>query len=167
MQRIPCWTRYWRVILGVKQPRTLHVTVTSTFILQTTNQQSIIILNLHFELFVSRKAMAALYTPTQEISNLDILDDDHRNTLDRAVRNVLSTEPAERAYAQILDGLPTEQSLRDSQDYVKDHPVHSIEHSEICPGYIEKAREFRNGFDLFQLRLGSKVRSSRSTLLIS
>ncbi|KAH7245732.1 hypothetical protein BKA59DRAFT_476168 [Fusarium tricinctum] len=101
--------------------------------------------------------MAALYTPTQEISNLDILDDDHRNTLDRAVRNVLSTEPAERAYAQILDGLPTEQSLRDSQDYVKDHPVHSIEHSEICPGYIEKAREFRNGFDLFQLRLGSKT----------
>lgn len=108
--------------------------------------------------------MVALYNPTQEGSNLDILDNDNRNTLDRAVRNVLGTEPAERAYAQILDGLPTEQSLRDSQDYVKDHPVHSTEHSEICPGYKEKAREFRNGFDLSQLQFESKVRSSRSML---
>ncbi|KAG5656752.1 hypothetical protein KAF25_010305 [Fusarium avenaceum] len=127
----------------------------SGFILQTTNQQSTIILNVHFQFFVSRKAMTDLYTPNQEISSLYILEDEHRNSLDRAVRNVLSTEPAERADAQILDGLPTEQSLRDSQNYVKDHPVHSIEHSEICLGYIEKAREFRNGFDLFQLRLGS------------
>jgi hypothetical protein len=109
--------------------------------------------------------MAALYTPTQETSNLDILDDDRRNTLDRAVRNVLSTKPAERAYAQILDGLPTEESLRDSLDYVKDHPVHSIEHNEICPGYIEKARQFRSGFDLSQLQFESKVRSIRLTLL--
>lgn len=151
----------------VKQPRTLRVTVTSAFILQITSQQPVIILNVNFQFFVSRKAMTALYTPTQESSNLDILDDDHQNTLDQAVKNVLSTESAERAYAQILDGLPTEQSLRDSQDYVKDHPVHSIEHSEICPGYMENAREFRNGFDLFQLRLGSKVRPSHSTLLIS
>lgn len=109
--------------------------------------------------------MAALYPPTEETSNLDILDDDRRNTLDRAVRNVLSTEPAERAYAQILDGLPTEQSLRDSLDYVRDHPVHSIEHNEICPGYIEKAREFRSGFDLSQLHFESKVRPTRLTLL--
>ncbi|PNP78175.1 hypothetical protein FNYG_08492 [Fusarium nygamai] len=73
--------------------------------------------------------------------------------LERAVRNVLSTEVAELVYAQILDGLPTENSLRDSSDFVKDHPVHSLHHTDICPGYADKAREFRNKFDLSQLQL--------------
>ncbi|KAM0427355.1 hypothetical protein ACHAQK_012135 [Fusarium lateritium] len=109
--------------------------------------------------------MASLRILTQETSNLDILDDERRSILDGAVRNVLSTEPAERAYAQILDGLPTEQSLRDSLDYVKDHPVYSIEHSDICSGYVEKAREFRSGFDVSQLVFESKVKSSYLTLL--
>ncbi|RBQ72970.1 hypothetical protein FVER14953_07170 [Fusarium verticillioides] len=88
---------------------------------------------------------------------LDVLDDEHRNVLDRAVRNVLSTEVAELVYAQILDGLPTEKSLRDSSDYVKDHPVHSLQHAEICPGFVDKAREFRNQFDLSQLALDLKT----------
>ncbi|KAF5001165.1 hypothetical protein FGRMN_1189 [Fusarium graminum] len=99
--------------------------------------------------------MAFHYNSAPETSNLGILDDKHHDTLDQAVRNVLSTEPAERAYAQILDGLPTEQSLRDSLDYMKDHPVYIINHGEIFPGYIEKARKFRTGFDLSELHFES------------
>ncbi|KAG7418060.1 hypothetical protein Forpe1208_v004276 [Fusarium oxysporum f. sp. rapae] len=102
--------------------------------------------------------MAFVPTPDRETpTNLDVLDDEHRKVLDRAVRNVLSTEVAELVYAQILDGLPTEKSLRDSSDYVQDHPVHSIQHTKICPGYVEKAREFRNQFDLLQLQLNFKT----------
>lgn len=95
---------------------------------------------------------------------LDVLGNEHRNMLERAVRNVLSTEVAELVYAQILDGLPTEKSLRDGSDYVKDHPVHSLHHTEICPGYIDKAREFMNQFDLSQLQVDFKVHFDLGTL---
>ncbi|KAF4950294.1 hypothetical protein FGADI_8277 [Fusarium gaditjirri] len=88
---------------------------------------------------------------------LDVLSNEHQNLLERAVRNVVGTDVAELVYAQILDGLPTEKSLRDSSDYVKDHPVHSLQHTEICPGYVDKAREFRNQFDLSQLQLNLKT----------
>ncbi|ENH67001.1 hypothetical protein FOC1_g10004633 [Fusarium oxysporum f. sp. cubense race 1] len=95
--------------------------------------------------------MASCPSPvSQGPANLDVLDDEHRKVLDRAVRNVLNTEVAERVYAQIADGLPTEMSLIDSSDHVKDHPVYINRHTEICPGYIEKARVFRN-----QLRDGA------------
>lgn len=94
---------------------------------------------------------------------LDVLGNEHRNMLESAVRNVLSTEVAELVYAQILDGLPTEKSLRDGSDYVKDHPVHNLHHAEICPGYIDKAREFMNQFDLSQLQLDFKVRFDLGT----
>jgi hypothetical protein len=90
-------------------------------------------------------------------SDLDILDDDHRQILDRGIRNILSTEAAELAYAQILDGLPTEDSLWDGFDFVEDHPVQTIEHDEICPGFIEKARESRAQFELGRLNFELKV----------
>ncbi|SCO81409.1 uncharacterized protein FRV6_05622 [Fusarium oxysporum] len=102
--------------------------------------------------------MASCPSPvSQGPANLDVLDDEHRKVLDRAVRNVLNTEVAERVYAQIADGLPTEMSLIDSSDYVKDHPVYINRHTEICPGYIEKARVFRNQFELSQLQLSFKT----------
>ncbi|KAH7486446.1 hypothetical protein FOMA001_g5154 [Fusarium oxysporum f. sp. matthiolae] len=102
--------------------------------------------------------MASRPSPTSERPiYLDVLDNEHRKVLERAVRNLLSTEVAEVIYAQILDGLPTEKSLRDISDYVKDHPVHSIQHTEICPGYVEKARDFSNQFDLSQLQIKFKT----------
>jgi hypothetical protein len=89
---------------------------------------------------------------------LDVLDSEYRNMLERAVRNVLSTEVTDLVYAQILDGLPAKKSLRESSDYINDHPVQSLRHAEICPGYEDKAREVRNQFDLSQLQLDFKVR---------
>ena len=102
--------------------------------------------------------MALDSSPVAKTSiDMDVLDHDHRNALDRAIRNILSTEGAELAYAQILDGLPTQDSLWDSFDFVEDHPVETIRHSEICPGFIEKAREYRTGFELGQLDFETKV----------
>ncbi|KAJ4246255.1 hypothetical protein NW762_013605 [Fusarium torreyae] len=95
---------------------------------------------------------------TQEtIEPLDLLDDDRRHTLDQAVRNVLNTKVAEHTYAQILDGLPTEKSLTDSFPYFHDHPVYETNHAEICPGYLEKARDVRKEFNLSQLQFEPKT----------
>ncbi|KAH7212023.1 hypothetical protein DER44DRAFT_838153 [Fusarium oxysporum] len=67
--------------------------------------------------------MASRPSPTSERPTyLDVLDNEHRKVLERAVRNLLSTEVA-----------------------------------EICPGYVEKAREFSNQFDLSQLQIKFKT----------
>mgnify|MGYP004723268775 CR=1 FL=1 len=100
--------------------------------------------------------------PNQEaIESLDLIDDEHRHTLDQAVRNVLNTEVTEHTYAQILDGLPTEKSLTDSFPYFQDHPVYAINHADICPGYMDKARKFRKEFNLSQLQFEHKVTRTR------
>ncbi|KAF4336803.1 hypothetical protein FBEOM_9337 [Fusarium beomiforme] len=80
------------------------------------------------------------------------LDENHAQTLDRAVRNVLQTEVAELTYAQILDGLPTEKSVNDSYPFIEDHPVYTSKHTDICPGFIDRAREFRAQFGLSLLK---------------
>lgn len=94
---------------------------------------------------------------SKALSDLEVLDDDHRNILDRAIGNILSTEVAELTYAQILDGLPTERSLWDTFDYVQDHLVKNIGHNEICPGFVEKARNLRTKFELNRLDFALKV----------
>lgn len=99
------------------------------------------------------------------LPSLDILDEDHHRILERAVKNVLDTELAESVYAQILDGLPTEESVEESYEWIEDHPVHTIPHAEICPGYVDKAREFRAKFDSSQLRFQRTVRDHISSLL--
>jgi hypothetical protein len=92
------------------------------------------------------------------LQNLDLLDESHYQILERAVKNILSTESAEVTYAQILDGLPRSQAIKESLQYVEDHPVYALSHNEICPGYLEKARKFRDEFDVSQLRFQGKVR---------
>ncbi|KAK7416156.1 hypothetical protein QQX98_005353 [Neonectria punicea] len=73
-------------------------------------------------------------------------------TLERTVRNTLATNVAEFTYAQILDGLPTGSSFRNSRAFVKDHPVHVMQHLGLCPGSLNRAREFRNQFDFAKLK---------------
>lgn len=90
-------------------------------------------------------------------TKVDVLDGDHRNALNRAIANILSTKVAEVAYAQMLDGLPTQDALWDSFHFVEDHPVEIIGHSEICPSFIEKAREHRKRFELGHLNFETKA----------
>ena len=84
-------------------------------------------------------------TSTQ--SGLDMLDDEHRQVFRRAFANVLKTKLAEFTYAQILDGLPTEETILETCDLIYDHPVFELKHTSLCDGVLEKVREFRSHFD--------------------
>ena len=77
-------------------------------------------------------------------ASLDILDDERMQTFRRALQNILSTEIAEFTYAQLLDGLPTQESLKESYPPMRDHPVHELGHTTVCDGSLEKARELRS-----------------------
>ncbi len=78
--------------------------------------------------------------------SLDELDGEHRRLLVRAITRVLCTEPAELTYAQIIDGLPIGDVAFDvtTRPYAG-HPINDA-HEELCPGMLDKAREFRDGF---------------------
>ncbi|KFA72690.1 hypothetical protein S40288_03393 [Stachybotrys chartarum IBT 40288] len=77
----------------------------------------------------------------------DFLDDAHRKILERAITRVLSTEIAEATYAQIVDGLPLSTVASESSHGVPyhGHPIWRA-HQELCPGVLEKTREFGRGF---------------------
>lgn len=97
------------------------------------------------------------------LESADLLDESHRQVLERAVRNILVTELAEKTYAQILDGLPAEEAIEESYRWIDDHPVHLTSHAKICAGYIDRARRFRTAFDLSELRFQSNVSDVSST----
>ena len=86
-------------------------------------------------------------------ASLDVLDEEREQTFRRALLNVLSTDVAEFTYSQLLDGLPTVDSLSESYPRMRDHPVHELEHVEVCDGYIEKAREMRSNIHFSDLAL--------------
>lgn len=56
---------------------------------------------------------------------VSILPQQHRDMLERALRNVLSTETAQMTYAQIIDGFPIVSVARDRRGNSLDpeHPV--------------------------------------------
>ncbi|KAH7469819.1 hypothetical protein FOMA001_g14300 [Fusarium oxysporum f. sp. matthiolae] len=81
-----------------------------------------------------------------------ITSESHRQILDRAIRNVLSTELAQFTYAQIIDGLPI-------ADVAWDRRLHSImgehiidDHETLCPGALEKAQEYYQEWDPSSLK---------------
>ncbi|KAI5459331.1 hypothetical protein BGZ63DRAFT_390730 [Mariannaea sp. PMI_226] len=84
---------------------------------------------------------------TKRLLGLCDLDTQHQEIFRKALSNLLSTELAERTFAQILDGLPTLESADDSFIVLGGHPIREINHIEICDGFLEKARQFRSEFD--------------------
>ncbi|KAH7176977.1 hypothetical protein EDB81DRAFT_707743 [Dactylonectria macrodidyma] len=87
--------------------------------------------------------VAARAAHDQRVPFRNIYPEYHRSVLDRAIKNVLSTELAQFTYAQIIDGLPTGDVSWDRRycGVFGEHPIDS-EHEELCPGAIEKAREY-------------------------
>ncbi|KAK4157367.1 hypothetical protein C8A00DRAFT_40212 [Chaetomidium leptoderma] len=85
------------------------------------------------------------------------LDGEHRQLLVGAITRILATELAEITYAQIIDGLPIGDVAYDAriQPY-GDHPIDHA-HEELCPGMLEKAREFRGAFRPEILTFNSKL----------
>ena len=90
-------------------------------------------------------------------ASLDILDSHHAQTFRQALMNILMTEHAEFTYAQILDGLPTEDALLESWRGMRTHPVFELKHATLCQGSLEKARDFRSRFDPLHLSFGVNV----------
>lgn len=116
--------------------------------------------------FLTKKAFLFLrcfdsrMTSTQQskrMASLDVLDEERAQTVRRALMNILTTELAEFTYAQILDGLPTQQAILDSCQWIHDHPACQLKHEKLCDGFLEKAREFRSRFDPSTLVFGKDV----------
>lgn len=97
------------------------------------------------------------------VDSLDILDAAHQNPFEKALRRILNTELAEHTYAEILDGLPTNDSYRDLHYPQAGHPC--LQHLELCPGSRERACEFRSGLDITALKFNSSVSSSIAILM--
>ncbi|KAH6649497.1 hypothetical protein F5144DRAFT_588200 [Chaetomium tenue] len=95
-------------------------------------------------------------TPAAQLSFAH-LDGDHRQILERAIRRILATELAEITYAQIIDGLPTGQVAYESYIPIYGwHPIDNV-HDDLCPGMLEKARQFRADFQPDILTFNSKL----------
>ncbi|KAK7431843.1 hypothetical protein QQZ08_001461 [Neonectria magnoliae] len=82
---------------------------------------------------------------------ISVLESHHRKVFSQALMNILSSDVAEFTYAQILDGLPTVESMQESYVWMEGHPVYELDHSKLCDDFLEKAKEFRAQFDPLQL----------------
>ena len=89
------------------------------------------------------------------MANVAILDEDHRQSLERALVQILQTDLAEQTYAKILDSMPTSTSYSKINYYQYRHPA--MNHTELCPDILDKAREFRANFDVATLQFSSSV----------
>ncbi|KAF4450476.1 hypothetical protein F53441_6475 [Fusarium austroafricanum] len=71
----------------------------------------------------------------------------HRDVLDKAIRNVLSTELAQFTYAQIIDGLPIADVAWDRRlpRIMGEHIID--DHETLCPGALENAQEYYKKWD--------------------
>ncbi len=96
-------------------------------------------------------------TASRQFSIADLGDGEHRRLLVGAIANILSTDLAEMTYAQIVDGLPTGDVAYEAR--VALYGFHPIDHAhnELCPGMLEKAREFRDAFQPEILAFDSQV----------
>lgn len=99
--------------------------------------------------------MPAAEVSMRDADSVDLLCEEHRNPFEKALRRILNTELAEHTYAEILDGLPTNDSYRDLYYPREGHP--SLQHLKLCPGVRERAREFRSSFDITALKFRSSV----------
>ncbi len=97
-------------------------------------------------------------TASRQLSIADLGDGEHRRLLAGAIVRVLATELAETTYAQILDGLPTGDVAYEAR--IEPYGAHPIDHAhnELCPGMLDKAREFRDAFQPEILAFDSHVR---------
>jgi hypothetical protein len=88
--------------------------------------------------------------------SLTSLDAEHQASFKQAMANLLSTPIAEFTYAQIVDGMPI------SNIYQEDHGLWEgsliLDHKDLCPGTMDKARAFRSQFDLDSVKFEPKVR---------
>lgn len=86
-----------------------------------------------------------------------ITSNHHRKVLDKAIRNVLSTELAIFTYAQIIDGLPIADVAWDRRlpGIMGEHIID--DHEILCPGALEKAQEYHENWQPSSLMFDPEV----------
>ncbi|KAF5558750.1 hypothetical protein FPHYL_7341 [Fusarium phyllophilum] len=86
-----------------------------------------------------------------------ITSERHCQILDRAIRNVLSTELAKFTYAQIIDGLPTADVAWDRRlpGIMGEHIIN--DHETLCPGALEKAHQYYKEWDPSSLKFAPET----------
>jgi hypothetical protein len=83
---------------------------------------------------------------------------EHDELLSRAVRNVLSTEIAEKTMAQLVDGLPIAgNNVKHRGALVERTHVLFTEHPMLCSAAAEKTRLLLDNFTTDQLSLDQTV----------
>lgn len=87
--------------------------------------------------------------------SLEHLDSEHLEPLKRALNNLLSTTIVEQTYAQIVDGMPIASVYAEDHWFREGNPL--MQHEELCPGVLEKTRNFRSQFDVLSLEFPPKA----------
>lgn len=90
-------------------------------------------------------------------SVIELLDDSHYSALQRAISNLLETNLAFATYAQIIDGLPTEDVAWDRSTHrlQASHPL--VDHSKLCPGVADKLNAIKADFQVDSLKFNHHV----------
>jgi hypothetical protein len=109
---------------------------------------------------IARQSCIGIMSSANSTSNYitpELLDETHHKALSRAVDNVLDTSLALFTYAQILDGLPTQDVAWDWR-FTRLHSQHPINlHTQICPGAEKKAQSFKTDFSIDILKYKPQV----------
>lgn len=90
-------------------------------------------------------------------SSLGLLDAEHVDVFRHALQKILTAEIAETTFSEIIDGLPTRSSWLKFDLWNEKHPVNVLKHETLCDGAREKARRFRDEFDIYMLTFPSSV----------
>lgn len=90
-------------------------------------------------------------------SAITLLDGSHYSALRMAIINVLDTELAVAAFAQIIDGLPTEHVAwdRSRHELEAEHPL--SDHKQLCPGFMNKFNAIKAEFQIDSLEFDASV----------
>lgn len=86
-----------------------------------------------------------------------IQEQPHREILATAIYNTISCELSIFTFAQIIDGLSIADVAWDQRlpGIFGDHPIE--EHEDLCPGAIDRAREYLQDWEPSFLRFNYKV----------
>lgn len=90
-------------------------------------------------------------------SAVELLDRSHYFSLQRAISNAVNTNLAVATYAQIIDGLPTEDVAwdRSRHQLEADHPL--SDHVTLCPGVIDRLNSIKGDFQIGSLNFNSSL----------
>ncbi|KAH8788253.1 hypothetical protein F5883DRAFT_707253 [Diaporthe sp. PMI_573] len=93
--------------------------------------------------------------------------DSHYSALHRAISNVLETDLAAATYAQIIDGLPTEDVAWDRTRHKlrASHPL--SDHVELCLGVLDKLNAIKAGFQIDSLMFNSILLEAFQSAIIA